>query len=299
MTTKYEKLIFRCSECKNNYKKDFNKELINSFSSIYKFCNGDINKFILLLRKGVYPYEYMDSWERSDEISLPDKEAFYSSLNMDDITDVDHRHAKRVFKSLYNKNLGDYHDLYVQSDTLLLSDVFENFRNMCIKVYELDPAHFLSAPGLARQACLKKTEVKLELLTDVDMLLMIEKGIRGGICHAIHKYATANNKYMKDYNKDEEESFLQYDDANNLYEFARIQSLTFKGFDWVEDLSKIDEDFAKNYNEDSVKGYILKVDVEYPKNLNDLHSDLTCLPKRMKIDKCSKFVCNWYDKKTM
>ena len=101
----------------------------------------------------------MDSRERFNETSLPDKEAFYSNLNMEDITDVDHRHAKRVFKNLSNKNLDDYHDFYVQSDALLLADVFENFRNMCIKVYELDPAHFLSAPGLAWQACLKKTDV--------------------------------------------------------------------------------------------------------------------------------------------
>ena len=145
MATKYEQLVFRCLECKKNYKKDFNKELIKRFSGTYKFCNGDINKFILLLRIGVYPYEYMDSWERFDE-TLPEKEAFYSSLNMEDIMEVYHRHTKRVFKSLNNKNLGDYHDLYVQSDTLL-TDVFENFRNMCIKVYELDPAYFLSAPG--------------------------------------------------------------------------------------------------------------------------------------------------------
>ena len=142
MTTKDEQLIFRCFECKKNYKKDFNKELIKRFASIYEFCNEDINKFTLLLRKDVYPYEYMDSYERLNETSLPDKEAFYSILNMVDITDVDHRHAKRVFENLSNKNLGDYHDLYVQGDTLLLADVFENFRNMCIKVYELDPAHF-------------------------------------------------------------------------------------------------------------------------------------------------------------
>ena len=129
---------------------------------------------------------------------------------MEGITEVDHGYAKRVFKNLSNKNLGDYHDLYVQSDTLLLADEFENFRNMCIKVYELDPAHFLSAPGLAWKACLKKTEVKLELLTDVDMLLMVEKGIRGGICHGMHRYAKANNKYIKDYNKDEDESFFEY-----------------------------------------------------------------------------------------
>ena len=154
MITKDDQLIFRCFECKKNYEKDFNKELINRFSSTYEFCNKDMNKFILLLRKGVYPYENMDSWERFDKTSLPDKEAFYSSLNMEDITDVDHRHVKRVFKSLNNKNLGDYHD-YVQSDTLLLADVFENIRNKCIEIYELDPAHFLSAPGLAWQACLK------------------------------------------------------------------------------------------------------------------------------------------------
>ena len=127
MITKYEKLIFRCFECKMNYKKEVNKELIKRFANLYEFCNEDIHKFVLLLRKGVYPYEYMDSWEILNETSLPDKEAFYGSLNMEDITDVDHRHAKRVFKSLNNKNLGDYHDLYVQSDTLFLADVFENF----------------------------------------------------------------------------------------------------------------------------------------------------------------------------
>ena len=143
----------------------------------------------------------MDIWERFDETSLPDKEAFYSSLNMEDITDVDHRHAKRVFKNLSNKNLGDYHDLYVQGDTLLLADVFENFRDKCMEIYELDAAHFLSAPGLAWQACLKKTEVKLELLANVDMLLMVKKGIREEICHAIHRYAKANDKYMKKYDK--------------------------------------------------------------------------------------------------
>ena len=120
----------------------------------------------------------MDSWERFNETSLPHKEAFYSNLKMEDITDVDHRHAKRVFKNLIKKNLGHYHDLYVQSDTLLLADVFENFRNICMKVYELDPAHFLSGPGLAWQACLKKAELELELITDADILVMVEEEIR-------------------------------------------------------------------------------------------------------------------------
>ena len=164
MTTKNEQLIFRCCRCKKNYEKNFNKELIQRFANIYEFYNGDRNKFILLLRKGVYPYEYMDTWEIFNETSLPDKEAFYGNLNMEDITDVDYMHAKIVFKNLINKTLGDHHDLHVPSDTLFLADVFENYIDMCIKVYELDPAHFLSAPGLAWQACLKKTGVKLELM---------------------------------------------------------------------------------------------------------------------------------------
>ena len=129
----------------------------------------------MLLRKGVYPYEYMDSWEDFDETSLLDKKAFYSKLNLEDISDRDYEHAQKVWEVFEIKHLSGYHDLYVQSNTLLLADVFENFRDKCIKICEPDPAHFLSAPGLAWQACLKKTKVKLELLTDIDMLLMFEK----------------------------------------------------------------------------------------------------------------------------
>ena len=148
--TKNKKLILKCFNCKQYYKKKFNKELTR-FASTYEFCNKDLNKFILLLRKGVYPYEYMNNWERFNETSLPNKESFYSNLNMENIDDLKPRRLS---------NLGEYHDLYVQSDTLLLSDVFKNFRKTCLKVYELDPAHYLSLPGLAWQACLKKTNVK-------------------------------------------------------------------------------------------------------------------------------------------
>ena len=168
---------------------------------------------------------------------------------------------------------------------------------MCIKVYELDPAHFLSLPGLAWQACLKKTNVKLELLTDYDMLLMVEEGIRGGICHSIHRYAKANNKYMNNYDKNKKSSYIQYLDANNLYGWAMSQKLPVNGFKWVKNTSKIDEEFIKNYDQDSDKGYILEVDVKYPRKLHDLHSDLPFLPKRMKIDKCKKLVSNLRNKK--
>ena len=212
---------------------------------------------------------------------------FYSNLNIEDIDDTDYRHGNNVFKGFKLENLGDYHDLYVQSDTLLIADVFENFRDMCIKEYELDPANFLSLPGLAWQACLKKTNIELELLTDYDMLLMVEEGIRGGICHSIHRYAKANNKYMKNYNNNEESSYIQYLDANNLYGWAMSNKLTVNGFKWLDSnkINEINEDFIKNYNENDNKGYILEVDIKYPKRIHKLHSDLPFLPERMEINK--------------
>ena len=133
--TKNEKLILKSFNCEQYYKKKFNKELIKRFKSPYEFCNKDLNKFILLSRKGVYPYEYMDNWERFNETSLPNKKSFYSNLNMENIEDTDYRHGNNVFKIFKLKILGEYHDLYVQSDTLLLADVFENFRSKCLEVY--------------------------------------------------------------------------------------------------------------------------------------------------------------------
>ena len=188
-------------------------------------------------------------------------------------------------------NLGDYYDLHVQSDTLLLADVFENFRSKCFEIYELDPAHFLSAPELAWQACLKKTGINIDV---VNMLLMVEKG---GICHA-----KANNKYMKNYNKSKESPYIQYLGANNLYGWEMSQKLPVNGFEWVKDISGPNKKLkkfikhVKNYDEGSDKGYILEVDVEYLKDLHDLHSDLPFLPERLKINKCNKLVCTLYDK---
>ena len=202
------RLNYNCKECKKSCTKVIDKPTKN-FPTLYKFCNGDNNKFFMLLRKGIYPYEYIDSWERFDENTIPPKEAFYSELNLENITDKDEQ-VKKVWETFEIQNLREYHDLYVQCDTFLLPDVFENFRNTCIKIYELDPARILSAPGLAWQACLKKTKVKLELLTDIDMLLMVEKGTTGGICQAIHRYAKANNKYMKNYNNDAMSSYIEF-----------------------------------------------------------------------------------------
>ena len=177
-----------------------------------KFSDNDFNKFILLLRNGVY--EYMDNCEKFNETT------FYSNLNMEDITNADYMHAKRVCKDFKIKNLGEYYDLYLTSDTLLLVDIFENFRNMCLKIHHWNSVKFLSAPRLAWQTALKKTEVQLELSTDNEMILMVEKWNRGGISHAIHQYAEANNKHMRDCNKNKESSYLKYWDVSNLYGWA-------------------------------------------------------------------------------
>ena len=186
--------------------------------------------------------------------------------------------------------------MYVQGDTLLLADVFENFRNICIKIYKFDPVKFLSAPGLAWQAALKKTKVKLDLLTDIDMLLMVEKGIRGGICHSIYRHAKANNKCMKDYDKNKELPNIEYWDLNNFYGWEMSQKFPVKNFEWINDTSQFNEDFIKYYNEESDDGYFLEVDVQYLEKLYELHNDLPFLPESMKIEKVEKLVANLHDK---
>ena len=184
-------------------KKISQETLIKNFFDTYQLCNN--YNYNLLFRKGVYPYEYMDRWEKINETLLPNKEYF----NKEDITDEDYAHGQKVWNTFEIKNLGKYHDLYVQSDTSLLADAFEIFRDKCIEKYELYPAHFLSAPGLTWHACFKKIGAELELLTDNDILLMFEKGIRGGgggggMCQAICRYAKVNNKYINNYDKNKE-----------------------------------------------------------------------------------------------
>ena len=249
-----------------------------------------------MLRKVVYPYEYIDSWEKFNETSILPKEAYYSKLNEEVISDADYAHVQKVWDVLEIKKQVENHDLYVLSDTLLLADVFENFRDKCIEIYGLHPAHFLSAPGLAQQACLKRTGVELELLTDIDMLLMVEEGIRGGIGQIIHGYAKASNKYMNNYDKSIESTYLIYLDANNLHGWAMSQILPVNGFKWVEDLSEFSKSFIRNHYEISDRGYFLEVDVEYPKKLFNLHKDLPFLPEINKVEKLEKLIGGIEDK---
>ena len=188
----------------------------------------------LLTRKEIYPYEYVSSWDKFKKSQLPPIESFHSNLNMSNISEEDYQHVQRVWKEFGIHNLREYPDLYLHTDVILLANVFEAFRDICLEHYSLDPAHFYTSPGLAWKACLKKTGIRLELLTDPDMLLMFEWGIRGGIAQAVHRYASANNIYMGElYDPEKESSYLQYLDVTNLYGWAMSQPLPTGGFKWL------------------------------------------------------------------
>ena len=252
------------------------------------------NQYKLLIRKGIYPYEYMTNWDKFKETKLSPREAFYSKLNMAGVRDEDYEHAHRVWKEFGLKDLGEYHDLYLKTDVILLANVYEEFRKVCLKNYGLDPVHFYTAPGLAWKACLKKTRIRLELLLDPDMLLMFERGIRGGITQSVNGWAKANNPYMgSEFNPDEKTNYLQYLDANNLYGWAMSRSLPTGGFRWVD----IKPDKISKLAKRKSKGYLLEVDVRYPKELHDSHNDLHFMCERMKISGVQKLIPNLYDKK--
>lgn len=198
---------------------------------------------------------------------------FYNKLNECDISEENYRHAQQVWDCFEIETLGDYSDLYIKSDVLLLCDVFENFRRICLQTYNLDPAWYFTAPGLSWDAMLKMTKVELELLTDYEMLLFVEKGIRGGISQCSHRYSKANNKYMVNYNSKEPSNFLLYLDANNLYGWAMSEYLPLNHFSWVD--KNID---VLSIPDDSPLGYILEVDIKYPPEIHDIHSDLPLTP---------------------
>ena len=185
-------------------------------SLIYTYKEFKDEKLNLMVRKGVYPYDYMDSFDKFNE-KLPTKEDFYSILNDQHISNKDYQHAKTVWETFKLENMGEYHDLYLKSDILLLADVFENFRKTCLEYYKLDPCHYFTSPGLSWDAMLKMTKIKLELMVDINMFQFIEKGMRGGVSYIAHRYARANNKYMKEYDEKKPQKYICYLDSNNLY----------------------------------------------------------------------------------
>ena len=178
----------------------------------------------LMSRKGVYPYDFMDSFEKFDQTELPNKDQFYSILNDQHITDDEYDHANKVWNTFMIKTMGEYHDLYLVSDVLLLADVFENFRKTCMQYYKLDPCHYFTSPGLSWDAMLKMTNIKLELMTDIDMFQFIEKGMRGGVSYIANRYGNANNKYMKEYDEKAPSKYIMYLDANRKNDLILIMT---------------------------------------------------------------------------
>ena len=234
-------------------------------------------KLELMKRKVVYPYDYMDNFDKFNNKNLPSKDKFYSLINDHHISNEDYEHAENIWKKFDLKTMGEYHDLYLKSDVLLLADVFETFRKACLKYYKLDPCHYFTSPGLSWDAMLKMTDIKLELITDIDKFLFIEKGIRGGVSYICKRYAKANNKYINDYNPKEPSNYITYLDVNNLYGWGMSQNLPTGGFKWI---SNKNIDLA---NIPKGKGLILEVDLDYPNELHELHNDYPLASEKMEL----------------
>ena len=224
----------------------------------------------------------MDSFQKFFENKLHDRCKFLSSLKDECISEKDYLKANDIWSVFKINAVGDCHDLYLKTDVLLLADVFEKFINTCLYYYGLDPCHYFSSPGLSWDAMLKMTGIELELISDIDMHLFIEKGMRGGISYIAKRHSKANNKYMKCYDSSEESKYITYLDANNLYGWAVSQCLPYSGFKWLN--QKEISDFCLNSIEkNSSIGYILEVELEYPDDLHELHNDYPLAPEKFEV----------------
>ena len=241
-------------------------------------------QFNLMKQKGTYPYDYMDSFQKFNDTQLPIKKDFFSILYNQHITHEQYDHAQTVWNTFNLKTMGDYHDLYLKSDTLLLADIFENFRKTCLQYYKLDPCHYFSSPGLSWDAMLKMTKIKLELITDIDMFQFIEKGLRGGVSYIANRFSEANNKYMENFDENKPSKYIMYLDANNLYGWAMSQYLPTGNFKWLTK-EQINKTNLANYSEEHDEGLLLEVDLDYPQELHDLHNDFPLAPEKLKVNK--------------
>ena len=237
----------------------------------------------LLLRKGVYPYDYMDSWERFEEQQLPPKEAFFNTLKDEPISDADYQHAQKVWQKFNCANIGEYHDLYLKTDVLLLADVWEGFSATCFANYQLDPAHYVSSPHLSWDAMLKFTDAKIELLHDPEMFRFYDGGLRGGICYVPTRYAKANNPMCPDYDPTKPKTWIVDKDNNNLYGAAMMKPMPYGGFRWLS-RAEIDAIDWQAQQMDQEIGYTVEVDLDYPTALHDSHNDYPLAAERIQVN---------------
>ena len=251
----------------------------NDFKYLSEEFSGGLLE--LVKEKGAYPYEYMDSFKKFSEDKLLNKSKVFSSLKDECISEKDYQRANNIWNAFKMNSIGEYHDFYLKTDVLLLADVFEEFIKTCLDYYGLDPCHCFSSPGLSWNAMLKMTGIELELISDSDMHLFIEKRMRGGISYIAKRYSKANNKYMKCYDSNKESVLIVYLDANNLYGWAMIKYLPYEELKWLS--KKIDKFDLNLIGENSSIGYILEVDLEYPSELHDLHNDYPLAPERLEI----------------
>ncbi|XP_024882124.1 uncharacterized protein LOC112461203 [Temnothorax curvispinosus] len=260
-----------------------------------EFSELSESDFDLLTRKGVFPYEYVDGFDKLLVTELPPREDFYSSLTGETASESNYEHARNVWRCFRVRNLGEYSDLYLKTDVLLLADIFENFRDTCIDTYRLDPAHYYILPGYTWDAMLKYTGVRFELLTDIDMVMFVERGIRGGLSQCSNRYARANNKYMRSHDSSQPSTYLMNFDVNNLYGWAMCKPLPYADFQWVDDAESLD---VMSVKLDSAIGYILKVDLAYPHELHDAHANLPFCPTRDKPPgkRCNKLLATLREK---
>ena len=241
----------------------------------------DPTKRALMLRKGVYPYDYMTSMDKFNETQLPPQSAFYNRLTDTPLSDKDYRFAQQVWTSFGCQTLRDYHNLYLKSDVFLTTDIFEKFRDDSQALYGLEPVHYYSLPGLTWDAALKHSKVKLELITDIDMYLMVEKGIRGGISMISHRYAKANDPRMGDeYDASKPATSLLYLDANSLYPTAMCEPLPIDQFSMVDDPDAFD---VMQVADDAEYGYILEIDGYMPNDKHDIFNDYPLAPEKIHV----------------
>ena len=238
----------------------------------------------LLLRKGVYPYDYMDKWERFNEQQLPSRESFYSRLRDEPCSESDYLHAQNVWREFHCQNIGEYHDLYLKIDVLQLADVWQGYDQVCQTNYNLDPAHYVSAPNLSWDAMLKCTDVNIELASDPAIFPFYDQGLRGGICTISKRYARANNPYMKDqFDPKKPTTYIIYLDANNLYGWAMSQPLPIGGYTWLTPAAFSTIDWLQQ-NVDQQFGYVIECDLDYPDQLHESHNDYPLAAERLLVN---------------